>query len=255
MSPANPLPRQDLELILEHTAPLWEEVRGSRIFLTGGTGFFGCWLVESFCFVNRRLDLGAKATLLTRNPEGFAKKCPHLASDAAITLHAGDVRNFLFPEGEYNYIIHAATDASGKQTTESPLEILSAIIAGTERTLEFAVTHGAKKFLLTSTGAVYGKQPANLTHVPESYTGAPDPMDPSNVYAEGKRAAELFCALYQKTGRIECKIARCWASAARISPSTSTLPSATSLGTFLRAGPFRLRATELPEDLICMLPT
>jgi nucleoside-diphosphate-sugar epimerase len=211
MSPANPLPRQDLELILEHTAPLWEEVRGSRIFLTGGTGFFGCWLVESFCFVNHLLGLGAKATILTRKPEAFANKCPHLASDAAVTLHAGDVRSFSFPEGEFSYVIHAATEASAKQAAEAPREMLSTIIAGTERTLEFAVTHGSKKFLLTSSGAVYGKQPADVTHIPESYTGAPDPLDPANVYAEGKRTAELLCALYQKTGRIECKIARCWA--------------------------------------------
>lgn len=63
MSLAKPLPRQDLELIREHTAPLWEEVRGSRIFLTGGTGFFGCWLVESFCFVNNLLGPGAVATI------------------------------------------------------------------------------------------------------------------------------------------------------------------------------------------------
>jgi nucleoside-diphosphate-sugar epimerase len=211
MSPANPLPRQDLELILEHTAPLWEEVRGTRIFLTGGTGFFGCWLVESFCFANHLLSIAAKATILTRNPEGFAKKCPHLASDPAVTLHAGDVRSFRFPEGEYQCVIHAATEASAKQAHEAPLETLSTIIAGTERTLEFAATHGARKFLLTSSGAVYGKQPADLTHVTETYTGAPDPLDPANVYAEGKRAAELLCALYQKTGRIECKIARCWA--------------------------------------------
>jgi len=99
MSPAKPLPRQDLELILEHTAPLREEVRCSRIFLTGGPGSFGCWLVERFCFVNNLLGLGAVATILTRNPEAFAQKCPHLASDRAVTLHAGDVRSCAFLRG------------------------------------------------------------------------------------------------------------------------------------------------------------
>lgn len=208
---AKPVPYQDLESILEHTASLWEEVRGQRIFLTGGTGFFGCWLVASFCFVNRLLGLGAEATILTRSPEAFAQKCPHLASDAAIKLQPGDVRSFPFPEGEYGYVIHAATEASAKLAATAPLEMLSTIVAGTERVLEFAVTHGTRKFLLTSSGAVYGKQPADLTHVPESYAGAPDPLDAGNVYAQGKRTAELLCALYQKTGRLECKIARCWA--------------------------------------------
>ena len=39
----------------------------------------------------------------------------------------------------------------------------------------------------------------------------PIPLDPANVYAEGKRAAELLCALYAESSEIECKIARCWA--------------------------------------------
>lgn len=211
MSPVKHLPPQDLELILEHTAPLWEEVRNHRIFLTGGTGFFGCWLVESFCYVNRQLGLGAEATILSRNPEAFAEKCPHLASDAAVKLQAGDVRSFSFPTGDYKYVIHAATESSAKQAAEAPRERLSTIIAGTERVLEFAATHGTKKFLLTSSGAVYGKQPPDLTHVPETYTGAPDALNPKNVYAEGKRAAELLCSIYQERGGLDCKIARCWA--------------------------------------------
>lgn len=231
---AGPLSIVDLDLILDQTRELWEEVRGERLFLTGGTGFFGCWLVESFCHVNRVLDLGARATVLTRNPAKFRAKCPHLAVDPAVTLHAGDVRDFAWPEGEFRFVIHAATEASAKQAMEEPLEMLSTMLAGTERTLQFAAQCGARKFLLTSSGAVYGRQPPDMTHVPESYDGAPDPLATSSVYAEGKRASELMCALFQAqingqggTGAhpagdaqrieripgmaFEAKIARCWA--------------------------------------------
>jgi len=191
-------------------------MRGQRLFVTGGTGFFGCWLVESFCDANRKLGLGAQVTVLSRDPDRFRAKCPHLVNDSAVTLHAGDVRDFEFPVGEFRYVIHAATEASAKQAAEEPLEMLSTILAGTERTLKFAAQCGARKFLLTSSGAVYGKQPKDMTHVPESYAGAPDPLDGASVYAEGKRASELMCALHHRTAAakgvaFEAKIARCWA--------------------------------------------
>ncbi len=163
---------RDLELVASRTSDLWDELRGKRLFLTGGTGFFGCWLVESFCHVNRLLGLDAEITILTRNPIAFAAKCPHLAADSAVSLHAGDVRNFTFPAGEFAYVIHAATEARARQAAVAPLEMLSTIVAGTERTLEFASTHGTRKLLLTSSGAVYGAQPGELTHVPETYGGA-----------------------------------------------------------------------------------
>lgn len=211
--PAKPIQPEDLDSILHHTRPMWEEMRGQRLFITGGTGFFGCWLMESFCHSNRALNLGARTTILTRDPAAFLKKLPHIATDPAITLHSGDVRDFAFPGGEFRFVIHAATEASAKQAAEEPLEMLTTILAGTERALEFAATHGTQKFLLTSSGAVYGRQPVDLTHVPETYAGAPDPLDPGSVYSEGKRASELMCALYQKTAGFECKIARCWAFA------------------------------------------
>ncbi len=197
---------QDLELIAAATAGLWEEMRGQHLFLTGGTGFFGCWLVESFCHVNRALGLGAQATVLTRDPAKFAAKAPHLANDPAITLHTGDVRDFASPAGEFGYVIHAATETIGKQ---EPAELLATIVQGTARTLEFARQHGAQKFLLTSSGAVYGRQPAEMTHVPESYVGA---LDAGNTYGEGKRASEALCVEAQQNGAaFEAKIARCWA--------------------------------------------
>jgi len=208
---AAPLSQVDLDHILTHTRKLWSEMRGQRIFITGGTGFFGCWLVESFLHINRVENLGAHATILTRNPAAFAQKCPHLTSDPALSLLAGNVCDFAFPEGEFRYVIHAATEASAKLLAEKPLEMLETILSGTERTLEFAATHGTQKFLLTSSGAVYGEQPPSITHVAEDYPGAPNQLDPASVYSEGKRAAELMCAIYGATHSMECKIARCFA--------------------------------------------
>lgn len=211
MKPAKPLSSQDLELILEQTTPLWEETRGRRIFVTGGTGFFGCWLLESFCHINQQLQLNAAITVLTRDPVAFQQKCPHLASRPEICLHQGDVRTFEYPAGQFHYVVHAAADTNALRAAQQPLELFSTIVHGTERVLRFASECGAQKLLLTSSGAVYGRQPPELSHVPEDWNGAPTTGDPSNAYAEGKRAAELLCTLHAGKGGLECKIARCWA--------------------------------------------
>ena len=223
----------DLDLILAHTRDLWAEARGQRIFLTGGTGFFGCWLVESFLHANRALQLDASIAVLTRNPTAFAQRCPHLQSDPALTLIQGDVRDFRLPStldsAEFRYVIHAATEASAKQAAEEPLAMFQTILRGTERTLQFASTHGTRKLLLTSSGAVYGEQPASITHLPEDYAGAPNPLARGSVYAEGKRAAELLCALYAND-MLECKVARCFAFVGPHLP----LDAHFAIGNFLR---------------------
>jgi dTDP-glucose 4,6-dehydratase len=206
--PLPPLPKEDLEHVLAHTRPLWEQFRGGRIFVTGATGFFGIWLLESFAFANRSLDLGAKLVGLSRNPEAFYEKAPHLGQESSIALHRGDIRDFDFPRASFTHVIHAGTTSSAPVP---PSEMLDTIIRGTKRTLQFAVAAGAKRFLFVSSGAVYGKQPSKITHLPESYQGAPDPMDPNSAYGEGKRVGELLCAMAHKENGLETVIARCFA--------------------------------------------
>jgi nucleoside-diphosphate-sugar epimerase len=200
----------DLDGILARTEPLWQQLRGERILITGATGFFGCWLLESFAWANRRLSLNAHAVGLSRHPGRLAEKAPHLAQDPAITMHAADVRHGDFPHGTFSHVIHAATEASARLNAKAPLVMFDTIVEGTRRTLQFAIASSATRFLLVSSGAVYGDQPPQLTHVDESFAGGPDPLNPGSAYAEGKRAAEMLCSL-AASPRLATTVARCFA--------------------------------------------
>ena len=101
----------DLKGVLRRTRNAWEQLRGQRIFITGGTGFFGKWLVETFAYAVSELDLDATLVLLTRDPQRFLKAMPHLSGCESITFEQGDVRDFNFPTGEFSHVIHAATEA------------------------------------------------------------------------------------------------------------------------------------------------
>ncbi len=211
----------DLDHILNHTEGLWEPLRGRSVFITGGTGFFGRWLLESFVEANHRLNLDAQAIVLSRRPEKFQSRAAPLVSDPAIRVVQGDVRTLNAAEIRAQSgspalkpvagVIHAASETSVPANQDHPLNVLETLIEGTRRVLDFAAANGAENFLLTSSGAVYGEQPASLTHVPENYAGAPTVSLPLSAYGEGKRVAELLCGVYGRTHALDCRIARCFA--------------------------------------------
>jgi nucleoside-diphosphate-sugar epimerase len=84
------------------------------------------------------------------------------------------------------------------------------IVEGTRRALQCSIASSVNRFLLVSSGAVYGNQPAQLTHLSESFEGGPDPLNPANAYAEGKRSAEMLCSL-AASPRLVTTSARCFA--------------------------------------------
>ena len=237
----NPL-AADLDHVLLHTQGLWEELRGQKIFITGGTGFFGCWLLESFAWANDKLGLNASAVVLTRNPKSFADKMPHLAGRSDLVFVAGDVRDFSFPSGTFPFVIHAGTTSSAPV---EPREMFATIVDGTRRVLEFAATHGTRKLLFVSSGAVYGRQPSEVTHVPEDYVGAPDPTDPGSAYGEGKRAAELLCSMAAGKN-LEIKIARCFAFVGPHLPLDAHFAIGNFIRDGMRGGPVQVRGDGTP---------
>lgn len=203
--------KSDLASILTDCQNIWPELKGASLFITGGTGFIGCWLLESLKYANEALSLDIQATVLTRDAESFRHKAPHLRDYRSFTFQEGDVTDFETPKGEFTHVIHAATDASAYLNEHDPITMFNTIVEGTKRTLNLCVEKKVERVLFLSSGAVYGQQPWDLTHVSEEWLGAPNCLDARATYAEAKRAAEMLCAIYQKQFGLKIAISRIFA--------------------------------------------
>lgn len=185
-----------------------KELRNARIFITGGTGFFGRWLLETFAHINTQLNLNASLTVLTRNPEEFAKKAPHLSENPAITLHRGDILDFSYPEGQFTHLIHAATPASADLNANDPLKMSEIIIQGTVKALQFGKASQISSMLVTSSGAVYGAQPNTTYGTPETVWESVNPTEFTSAYSLGKWTAEKLAAMLSQSFPFDIKTAR-----------------------------------------------
>ena len=220
---------RDLAEASDAMGSCWDDLEGARIFITGGTGFFGCWLLETLLWANDRRALDAKAILLTRDPAAFGKRAPHLASHPAVALHRGDISTFPRPDGAVTHVIHGAVDTTTDEGRSAQLREFDSTVNGTRRVLDFAREAGVRRFLFVSSGSVYGSQPKDLPRIPESYDGAPDVSSPRSAGAEAKRAAELLCALYGENG-LATTAARCFSFTGPYLP----LEGKFALGNFIR---------------------
>ncbi len=151
-------------------------------------------------------------TVLTRDPTSFLASHPEFSGLPWLRFHRGDIRDpsSLPSRDRFTHVLHAATDSTlGPLMT--PLARYQQIVDGTRNLLDFALTVGAHRLLLTSSGAVYGPQPPEVAALSEDWPGSPDLRNPANAYSLGKRAAEHLCAIYQEAFDIEVVIARCFA--------------------------------------------
>lgn len=180
------------------------------LLLTGGTGFFGRALLRNY--LSNRKGFPFKIVVLSRNPERFQASYPEFSECPWLSYRKGDIQNReSLPWGEsFTYVLHAATDSTIGPSL-APLRRFQQIVDGTTNILDVAVATGALRFLLTSSGGIYGPQPSELAAIPEDWLGSPSMNDPGTAYSQAKRAAEHLCALYREAYGLETVIARCFA--------------------------------------------
>lgn len=205
------LPPEDLDLVLSLTPTFWTQYAGARLLITGGTGFIGSWLVQVVQRANDSLDSQIEVLVLTRNPDRARQQSPYMFDRADTRLVAGDVSTFAIPVGAIDLCIHAAAEVGNPQQADQPLKVFDTIVQGTRRMLDLAQSAGARRFLLASSGAVYGPQPTHLERMPESYGGAPDPLQVASAYGNGKRAAEWLACAYAAQASFAPTVARIFA--------------------------------------------
>lgn len=202
--------RRDLSCIA--ALPLdWEKFNDSNILVTGASGFIGFYLSTFFLLLN---DWGLAENIsvycLVRNLE-FAKiRFGNRLTDKNLVLINADLSQPSegLPAVEFDYIFHAASQASPKFYKIDPVGTAMPNIIGTYNLLElFRRSSRHKRFCFISSSEIYGNNidSSNLT---ESHYGSIDPLDPRSCYAESKKCAEMMCKSWSTQFDIETIIVR-----------------------------------------------
>ena len=169
-----------------------------RIVITGGAGFIGSHLVD------RLLAEDHEVICIDNLSTGSVANIDHIRSPR-FTFMDYDVTNFLFIDGEIDFILHFASPASPIDYLRMPIQTLKVGSLGTHKALGLAKAKNAG-FLLASTSEVYGDPLVNPQN--ETYWGNVNPIGPRGVYDEAKRFAEALTMAYHRYHGVDTRIVR-----------------------------------------------
>ena len=192
----------DINQIFYESLP-WEKLSGTNILITGATGLIGSTLVDVL-MSNPRRDYSVYAS--GRNIERGQKRFEKYLSLDSFCFIQYDVMTPLQNDVQFDYIIHAASNASPNTFLKNPVEIVKANILGVSNLIEYGMGHGMKRFLYVSSGEVYGEGDGRV--MTEEYSGYVDCQNPRSCYPSSKRTAETLCVSYASEYGADVVIAR-----------------------------------------------
>ena len=194
---------------LQRLLAAFEQLDGTRILLTGGTGFVGKWILQTAKIAQEnsatKIEIVVPTRWLTADhvQTAIAIGCPN------VSWIEGDFMNNQLDLGHIDMIIHAATPASAQLNAENPAEMLRINVEAMKSVLRYAGKN--QPLLFTSSGAVYGTQPQSVSHIAEGNVEPNPPSEQLNAYAQGKQIAERICREAGSSGQCFPIVARLFA--------------------------------------------
>lgn len=181
----------------------WDKLNGCNILVTGATGLIGGCLVEAL-MLNPNKDYQVYAS--GRNEDRARKRFAEFADDAEFHFVKYDVLEPLESDVNFEYIIHAASNASPNFFATKPVEVIKSNIQGLSNLMEYGLNHGMKRMLYVSSGEVYGEGDGRV--FTEDYSGYVNCTSPRSCYPSSKRTAETLCVSYAQEYGADVVIAR-----------------------------------------------
>ncbi|MCX5062867.1 UDP-glucose 4-epimerase GalE [Streptomyces sp. NBC_00201] len=153
--------------------------------ITGGAGYIGAHVVRAMT------DAGERVVALDDLSAGFAARLPAGVPLVEGSSHDGDLLKRVFAEYGVSGVVHLAARKQVAESVAQPTRYYRENVGGLATLLETVAEAGIRKFLFSSSAAVYGNPDVDL--ITED-----TPCAPVNPYGETKLTGEW---LVRATGR------------------------------------------------------
>lgn len=178
------------------------ELRDVSILVTGATGLIGSCAIDVLSVLNKEFGANIKIYALGRNKNKIESRF----GKNVIPVEQ-DIINPLDKKIEYDYIIHAASNADPKLYALQPVETILTNVIGNKNILDYCAEHLKTKMILTSSFEVYGELKGQDIYL-ENMSGIIDQTVLRNGYPESKRCSELLVRSYVDEYGVNAIIAR-----------------------------------------------
>jgi dTDP-glucose 4,6-dehydratase/UDP-glucose 4-epimerase len=208
----------DVGALIERSGINAEILRGKTILVTGGTGFFGLWLLSALVHIHQRLHGDMRILVLSRRADAFFSAHPGAGLEGAIECIPADIIDARLDPGlGVTHLIHMATTrASETYLGEDQLRKLDLLYRGTRNILE-QCGDSLESVVFTSSGVAYGAGAGNERIREDDRTG-PYTLDSGSALGLGKLTAEYLVAYFAQRLGYRYSVARCFAFAGQFLP-------------------------------------